>query len=515
MKFFNTTGPIDPKKHYFISHRLDEKVIKQLIEQEKYFVLHAPRQSGKTTAIKNFVKQLNDEGHYTALYINTESAHVAANNAERAAKELLKQCYEQIHDTLPHEELVLQYLNEFVQRDRVSESALSDFLRYWSMHTAKPLVLFFDEFDALMGESLIALLKQFRAGFQNRPTRFPQTICLVGVRDLQDYKLVTKQQEEAGILFSPFNVKAESLLLPNFTATQLRNLYEQHTAETGQKFTDEAIDYAFYLTQGQPWLANALAYQACFVDIIDRSKTITKDVIEQAKETIILRRDTHLRALIDRLKDPRVRKVIDVIISGDETVADLNEDDLQYTRDLGLITLRGMNIANPIYKEIIPRSLTYARQESIYREQSWFLDANGLLEVKKLLENFTEFFRENSEGWLKNIEYKESGPHLLLMAFLQRIINGGGKIIREYALGRKRVDLLVIWKTQKIVIELKIQRSDALIKGLEQTAQYMDIAGATEGHLVIFDKDPTKTWDEKIYCKQLEQTGKTITVWGM
>jgi len=63
-----------------------------------------------------------------------------------------------------------------------------------------------------------------------------------------------------------------------------------------------------------------------------------------------------------------------------------------------------------------------------------------------------------SEIWLNRFEYKESGPYLLMMAFLQRVINGGGSINREYALGRKRVDILIIWKNQRIVIELKILR---------------------------------------------------------
>src|SRR5205085_3007690 len=116
---------------------------------------------------------------------------------------------------------------------------------------------------------------------------------------------------------------------------------------------------------------------------------------------------------------------------------------------------------------------------------SWYENKGGSLNMHKLLQAFTQFYRENSEIWLEKFDYKESGPHLLLMAFLQRVINGGGKIHREYALGRKRVDLLIEWSSfvkttadkppQRIVIELKIRRSEKTIEeGLEQTAQYMD-----------------------------------------
>ncbi len=118
--------------------------------------------------------------------------------------------------------------------------------------------------------------------------------------------------------------------------------------------------------------------------------------------------------------------------------------------------------------------------------------------------------------WLEKFSYKEAGPHLLLLAFLQRIVNGGGRIHREYALGTKRVDIRIDWKSQIFVIELKIWRRESdLPKGLEQTAQYMDRSQATEGHLVIFDRDPRKTWEEKTSHNQEQFQGKTIEVWRL
>lgn len=518
MKFFNTTGPINPDDHYFVEHRLDDTEIRGLIDQKKYFVIHAPRQSGKTTAIKDLVRRLNEEGKYTVLYINTESAHVAVNNTERAVKELLKQVREQIEETLPHEQKVLDYIKELLQKT-TEESFLYDVFRYWSENSTKPLVFFLDEFDALAGESLIVLLKQFRAGFQKRPDHFPQTIVLVGVRDLRDYKMLTKQQRDMDVLFSPFNVKAESLTLSNFTLAQVRNLYQQHTTEAGQKFTTDAIEHAHYLTQGQPWLVNALAYQACFRDVEDRSKTITKDIIEQAKEALIARRDTHIDSMLDRLHEDRVRAIIDTIVSGGE-VKNFPQNDVSYVTDLGLIKKESFEIANPIYQEVIPRELTGIKQRGLTFERSWYIKPDGLLDISKFLAAFTQFFREGSTDWLSNFDYQESGPHLLVMAYLQRVINGGGKIHREYALGRKRVDLLIEWPaqqpSQRIVIEIKIFRdSNTLPKGLEQTAEYMDINNATEGHLIIFDRNQNKSWEEKIYHKQESFNGKTIDVWGM
>lgn len=138
------------------------------------------------------------------------------------------------------------------------------------------------------------------------------------------------------------------------------------------------------------------------------------------------------------------------------------------------------------------------------------------MDVPKLLAGFTEFYRESSDVWLEKFAYKEAGPHILLLAFLQRIINGGGKIHREYALGRKRVDIRIDWKTQSFIIELKVKRQESdIIKGLEQTADYMDKSGAKEGYLVMFDRDVKKSWEERIYHRVEKIREKTIEVWEM
>ncbi len=495
MKTFCIAGPVNPEKYYYVPQRLNWNELDQLIDNEFYFVLHAPRQSGKTTAIREYVKHLNETGKYTALYLSTEPAHVAKNDVERAIYWLLVQIDIQTTIQLPDKHDVHNFIQPLLKRRPIPEDSFYRFLQFWSEKNSQPLALFFDEIDGLIEDTLISLLKQFRTGYTNRPKHFPQSICLIGVRDLRDYP---------------------SLRLTDFTKEQLRDLYLQHTQATGQQFNDDAIDYAYYLTEGQPWLVNDLAYQACFSDLTDRRQPITKEIFERAKEQLIRRRDTHIDALLDRLNDERIREVIDPIISGSSKIAPFKSEDLQYARDLGLIKQESIEIANPIYKEIIPRELTYTAQETIQAQTAWYLNSDGSLKMHKILKNFTQFFRENSQAWGMQFQYQESMPHLLLMAFLQRIINGGGTICREYALGRKRVDLLVIWQKQCFVIELKIKHGeDTLAKGLEQTANYIDTAAATEGHLILFDRDHTKSWDEKISSEIITFNAKQIHVWTM
>ena len=153
----------------------------------------------------------------------------------------------------------------------------------------------------------------------------------------------------------------------DFSETEVRALLAQHTAETGQQWTEEAQQTVWELTAGQPWLVNALAYQACDGDRAgrDRSGPLTADAVQTAREQLILRRDTHLDQLTDKLQEERVHRVIAPLLSG-RTDAEVRPDDLQYVRDLGLAARDApVRIANPIYREVIPRDLTWVTQEML------------------------------------------------------------------------------------------------------------------------------------------------------
>lgn len=513
---FCIAGPVDPKRHYFIPKRLDWNQLDTFISDQEYFVLHAPRQSGKTTSIEEYIQHLNTKGIYSALYINIESAQAAKNDAKEALRTILAEIKSSLLNQLTGQESTVQFITDILKEPNlITLNTLVDVLEFWAKASSIPCVLFIDEIDSLLGDALLSVLRQIRRGFTKRPIAFPQSLCLIGLRDVRDYRVWSKESGHEVSTSSPFNIKATSLTLSNFSLEQVQTLCGQYTEEAGQNFSADAIQYLHTLTEGQPWLVNALLHQVCFVVVTDQCIPITKEMIERAKDAIILRRDTHIDSLVDKLHEPRVRYIIDAIINGHAGSHNFKNDDLQYVRDLGLVTAKGIEIANPIYKEIIPRELTYTKQEEIYQKTSWYLDASGALQMQAMLKAFTQFYQENSSVWLEKFDYKESGPHLLLMAFLQRVINGGGRIHREYALGKKRVDLLVLWKAQKIVIELKLKSGEELKKGLEQTAQYMDASSATEGHLVIFDRDPTKSWQEKIAHSSSTFNGHTIHVWCM
>jgi hypothetical protein len=224
------------------------------------------------------------------------------------------------------------------------------------------------------------------------------------------------------------------------------------------------------------------------------------------------------------LREERVRRVIQPILAGDELL-EAPDDDRRFVIDLGLVRkVNGGNlqIANPIYQEIIPRVLAGSAQDSIVQEAKWYLLPDGRLDTAKLLAEFQQFFREHSESWVERFDYKEAGPQLLLQAFLHRVVNGGGRIEREYGLGRGRTDLLVVWNyaggVQRIVLELKVLRKSldkTIADGLAQTLEYGERCNADELHFVVFDRAKRKAWSKKIFRRTRKLRGATIHVWGM
>ncbi len=152
-------------------------------------------------------------------------------------------------------------------------------------------------------------------------------------------------------------------------------LLAQYTAATGQPFTEEALALVRTRTAGQPWLVNALCYDACFRHKPgrDRALAITADAVVAAQERLILRRDTHVDDLANKLREERVRRVVEPILTGAvETTC--SDEDLAYVRDLGLVAQADggpPRIANPIYAEVVPRHLNYAVQETLPQRMAW------------------------------------------------------------------------------------------------------------------------------------------------
>ncbi|MEA5487599.1 MULTISPECIES: ATP-binding protein [Pseudanabaena] len=483
-KWFNTAGPCKADIHYMLSatERLPE--IKQLIAQENYFVIHAPRQTGKTTAMLTLAQELTTSGEYTSVMVSAEVGSTFPNEPEKAEDIILAAWRDAADFWLPDELKPPTYnVNQPPQR-------IGNFLKIWSEASPRPLVIFIDEIDSLQNQTLMTVLRQLRDGFPRRPQGFPQSVALVGMRDVRDYKYASGGSDRLNTS-SPFNIKVRSFTLSNFTLEDVRKLYQQHTEATGQIFTPEAVDLAFHLTQGQPWLVNAIAKEIVEYITKDPSIPITAELVNQAKEILIKRQDTHLDSLAERLREDRVRAMIQPILAGQE-LPDVPQDDIRYVLDLGLCTNEnGLAIANPIYQEVLPRVLAYVTTASIGYLQPIWLSEQGEFLPDRLLEAFLLFWRQHGEPLFGSTPYPEIAPHLVLMAFLHRVVNGGGTLEREYAIGSGRMDICLRYGKVTLAMELKVwadKRSDPIKEGLPQLDKYLSGLSLDTGWLVIFDR---------------------------
>ena len=520
-KFFNIAGPCNPAKHYMLpaTERLPE--IMRLVEREQYFAIHAARQSGKTTLLQGLVDDINASGERIALYFTVESVQAYPDPHDGIFK--IVECMRS--DLLSH-----PLFSELV-RDPSSPTpkllpqppdlGVKLFLSLLAQKAVKPLVVFFDEVDGLTEGTALTFLRELRNGYITRNTiPFPASVAVVGMMDIRDMKAKVRPHSDTLGSKSPFNIISKDFSLRNFTEDEVRELYAQHTAATGQRFAPEVFDSVMDWSGGQPWLVNALASE-CVEEIhgFRYGETIVADDIETAKETIIRRRDTHVDSLMDRLREPRVRRVMEPVLLGNQLVEmSVNDEDYRYVQDLGLLKeVKGALVpSNRMYAEIIGRYLSRDDQVRMMQSvpQTPWATADSL-DMPGLMAAFQEFWRENSGADRRAYEYGEATPHLVLMAFLQRVTNGQGRINREMALGSGRLDLCVEYRDKRYAVEVKTAKNFKGEKSYGQLADYLDKLGLVEGWMPIFDEDKSKSWEEKLYNRDVEFCGKTLHVVGL
>ena len=517
-RWFNIGGPCNPADNYMLSatERLPEVV--SLINKKQYFVVHAPRQCGKTTAFQALADEINAKGDMVALYCSVENAQ-GLDDPERGLPSVVGQVRVAVDaDPALFGNVTTHDLVEAVKDIEVTSQLMATLKVLSGRCGGRPLVVFFDEVDCLSDKTLVGFLRQLCNGriTYKAPSAFPVSIALIGLRNIRDYKMRIRPEGQSAGEASPFNVITKAMTLRSFTEPELRELYRQHTDETGQVFEEDALRLAWEYSQGQPYLVNALA-RWCVEEIHheDFAKPITGADMEEAKEKLIRERGTHLDSLMEKATDPRVRPVVEQVMLGGMVPESVPPDDVSYALDLGLLVeSRGvLRPANPIYAETIGRYLSRRKQDEVMirlPENPWAKDDG--LDMPALMAAFQQFWRENASEDAVPFQYREAYPHLVLQAFLQRVINGGGQIVREMALGSERLDLGVHFRG--VVYAVEVKKLAYYVKSPEkahaQVLRYMDRLGVSEGWLVVADSDLSKPWEGKISTVDIREGDKTI-----
>lgn len=507
-RFFNTEGPCRPDRHYMLPPASRAANIRRLVDQDRYFILHAPRQTGKTTAIVTLAEELRAEGRIAVRASLLASRGVSdVGTAEPlwlfAIEDAAATWLAPDQRPPPHQPFL----------EGPPGTRLQAWLSAWARAVDRPVVLLLDEADAAQGEAMHSLLAQLRNGYEIRGVgRFPTSVALVGLRNLRDF--LVEARGRAFSPASPFNV-ITSVTLRNFTREEVCALYAQHTAETGQVFEDAAIDAVFWWTDGQPYLVCALAAVTTDELVTDRAQPVTSAHVEAAKERLVRARVTHLDSLAERTKEERVARVLAPILLGAPAhTVDVGSDDFQYCVDLGLIrTEPEIAVANPWYREVLLRTLGDARQPDVPR-RSWVKD--GRLDVAGLVDAFLAWWPQHADAIRERdpSPYREAVPHIVFLAFLQRVVNGGGTVLREFALGRGRVDVMVQFGVERHVFELKRvtdrDRLDSVVQeAVRQTAEYAAPLGLDEAWILVFDARGGP-WRERLW--RSERTHDHVTL---
>jgi hypothetical protein len=536
-KKFNTSGPCDPLKHYMLPALPRLPDIQNLIEWEEYFILQAPRQSGKTTVMRAATKKINQGNSYYALYCSLAQLQTITdeNMGKLSLIDILDRVLSESHvEALQKVALTdTDFRTGMALRPGFRTSPVQVWLSALCARLDKDLVVFFDEADCLEERVLLSFLSQLRDGYIERDlTPFPRTIALIGMRDIRDYKAKIRPDSETLGTGSPFNIIKGTYTLHNFSRDEIAALYAQHTEASGQAFDTGAVERTWYWSEGQPWLVNALASEV-IENILAYNYTfpVTAQLIDQAADTLMRRQDTHIASLLARLNEPRIQRILEPMLTGSEdhsypeeadpALPDLYDDDLKYCLDLGLVKVddsQNLRFANPVYASVINRSLNKKILKRLPKNLAGKWSSATGVDMTGLLKDFQAYWANYSEKYLEGVRYTEAGPHLLLLGYLQKALNGAATVIPQYATGRGYADIVVEHPLRKYVIEIKIKDNQrSLVHSYEQILGYMDSLLEKEGWLLVFDCSPDKSWIRKISWETLnllqdDETGEWKTV---
>ena len=246
--------------------------------------------------------------------------------------------------------------------------------------------------------------------------------------------------------------------------------------------------------------------------------------IDRAKEQLVRSRTTHLHNLHHRLYEPRVAAVVEPVLLGETEVADQSADDIDYCFDLGLLTRgpHGLEPANPLYREVLARALAAPYQDRLPEPWWPWRTAEGRLDFPALIEAFFPWWRRHGDVLVEGTDqgWREAAGHLIFMGFLQRVINGGGEVEREYASGRGRLDLVVSYGPDRFAVELKrvpprgVSLETIREEGVAQLAGYLDTLGLAEGWILVFNQRPGLSWEERLWSEEREVDGRRIHLRG-
>lgn len=491
---FEKSGPVNPESSYYVSienvANSDNQDIKTMVDLGRYFSMFAPRQSGKTTFLEEFCTELHKDQAYIAIILCFQDYNSLSKKDFYSEIEL--ELYDQLRNRLTEvgcekAEEVNRFLDSHLLKNHISFRRLFEQLN--RIIQFKKIVIFIDEFDGIPKkelENFLTSLRKLYLKYKKIKQKALYSIGLVGIRNVT--KLIV-----GGV--SPFNI-ADQLDLPSFSLKNVRDLYNQYTAETNQPFTEEAIKKVHEETAGQTWLVNRLGTILTVNIKPGTVEPIDEQDVEKAIQILLKERNNHFENLYEKAK---LYKETFVEIVFDNVEYDPDDEDQTWLEQYGLVRNRDGHavVANTIYQSRYIK--TFFKEAKVYEDislQEYVLPGDRL-DMRRILLNFEQYITQiGVRAFYKEDKPYEKTGQFLLTAWLYQFVRGGeGDLRYEVVSGLGRMDILLTYKKRKYIIETKLNYRYDITRVLEEgitqvSKKYLASEAVEEGYLVIFD---TKT----------------------
>ncbi|MCI0694294.1 AAA-like domain-containing protein [candidate division KSB1 bacterium] len=511
---FNITGKILSDRHYYVDLTPQLEKLTVLVEKGRYFVINRPRQFGKTTTLDFLAQLLLQSKFYLPVFISFEGFGSVVN-------EPLHKFYALFWDNvIAYLKLVKRTLKWKPNNNAAASDPTFGFKdnvgRFCKAAGRKKIVLLVDEADGIPETFIIEFLHALREMYLARdlqPTF--HAVALAGVHDIKNLKMRVRDESKSVGSYSPFNI-AIDYVIPAFTRENIRDYYAQHTAETGQVFDEKVITRVHELTSGHPWLVSALAKRLVEEIVPDRAITIETKHVDEAVQLLLKEHNTNFDSLIKHAHEPELQPIVLDLLQGKYYPFTPFDPVLNRLALYGVIRAgegNGCTIGNPIYAQVLLASFhrVMAAQMINGDVKAGVIDADGRLDFRRVLDKFQAFMKTKGPEIVRSHEFKEATGQLLLLSYLDLLVNGKGWTFKDVQSGDGRIDVICCYKTQKEIVELKLWYGEQRYEqGLEQLLGYLESESLSQGYLVVFDR--REAAKEYTFAEH-EVNGKKILAW--
>ncbi len=494
---FVTGGPVVPEENYFVKREQELADFLQRVDGGKYIVIFAPRQTGKTTFFYQAFKALEHDTNYIPISLDFEIYSGA--EPERFYQIIGGKIIHRIQERLkaldiPDWDTIHTWLSTQKMIDHFSFGQFFEGLN--SKLPNQKIFLIIDEFDGIPQEALRDFLYTLRQIYHEKKFdpnhNYIHSMGIVGVKSIAQLNFDHS--------ISPFNIQ-DQFALSNFTVEQVAELYGQYTDEVGHPFAPEVIEAVHQKTAGQPFLVNRLGQILTEELGIAKTEGISIKHFQEAYARLLQDENTHFDTLVKniRLEGEFKTILIDIIAGQKERRFNRRDKNVQSLVTFGVLKENEgfCAIDNPVYQNIIIDALTpfingvedkYLPEDA--EDFTDYLSKDGEIQMDELLDNFCDFI---SRAGYKILEVPETpqefvGQYLLLTyldLFVRKI---GGHLYPEVPTGRGRMDIVLLYRDEKHIVETKLWRGEKRYQaGKRQLTAYLDKEGVRKGYYIVFD----------------------------